>query len=83
MPDGNGTRRDLFFIAAILFQTVIIGWLVIQVSQMRGNRFTSGDGLAVWKAISEKADSKDVPPERFEAFVDRLEERIRALEEEH
>lgn len=83
MVNGDATRKDLFFLAAILFQTVVIGWLVIQVSQMRGNRFTSGDGLAIWQALSEKADSDDYPPDWLTDKVDEMEVRIRELERQH
>jgi hypothetical protein len=83
LRNGETLRRDIFFLFAILLQTAIIGWLVMEVGQMKGNRFTSGDGLAVWKAISEKADSDDVPPQWLQDAVERIESRLRALEEQH
>lgn len=69
--NGNGTtiRRDLFFVVALLVQTIALAWLVVVVSEMRGNRFTSADGLAVWKAIGE------LPPDRFEMRMFRAEQR--------
>lgn len=49
-----------------------------QIAEMRGNRFTSGDGLEVWKAIHQlRADMavipKDNPPAWFKERVDKLE----------
>lgn len=52
-------------------------------AETSGNRFTSGDALAVWKEIAEiktqiASMPKEVPPQWFVQRVDRLESSLNA-----
>ena len=77
------------------------GFLLLQVMTIRGdisametrisvieaNRFSAEDGLAVWRALSDKASKDEVPPSWFKEEFDRLRDdfqdhKIRTRDEE-
>ena len=51
-----------------------------RVVTIEANRFTSTDGMAIWQAMSEKANKIDVPPAWFLADFTELKVRVDALE---
>ena len=77
------------------------GFLLLQVMTIRGdisametrisvieaNRFSAEDGLAVWRALSDKANKDEVPPSWFKDEFNRLRDdfeghKIRTRDEE-
>ena len=70
----------LVLIPVLFFLWGQVAELNVAIARMEGNRFTSGDGLAVWQAIEGKADRDAVPPPWFLERVAVLEERVRELE---
>lgn len=56
----------------------------VAVSEMKGNRFTNGDGLSIWKEIAELKTRiatipTEAPPKWFLERVDRMEENQQRL----
>lgn len=51
-----------------------------RVSVMEANRFTSEDGVAMWRAMAQKADRDDVPPQEVLRRLGAIEEAILRIE---
>jgi hypothetical protein len=83
--NGDGKVLPPGFVSLVVqfVMAMVLAWCVVQIAQMRANRFTSADGLDVWKAMSDKADVDDVPPQWFQNEVIGLELRIQELERQH
>ena len=51
-----------------------------RITVIEANRFTSADGARVWEELYKRPTFDQVPPVWFQEFVERLDERLTALE---
>lgn len=74
---------EIVILLLLAINTGLTGWslnkavsMSERISTMEANRFTASDGLEVWKALSAKADSKDIPAPETLRRLDYLEKII-------
>jgi len=78
--NGNGQRYWEWL--RLVVGTMILPWCIwlsftlVQIDKrvavIESNRFSSDDGMMVWRALSNKADKSDIPPAWFLAEFNRL-----------
>ena len=87
IPNGS-TAKWVQLIAAGLVLPLLV-WVLIEVASMKGNRFTSQDGMEVWQEIAGIRETiAALPPDSFEMKVDKMastlgeiDKRLAVLEE--
>lgn len=91
--NGNGKRYPptaqsnavvawLEFIIKLLIIPALIWGVNIErrITRIESSRFTTEDGLSVWRELDRKIDRTDVPPIWFQDEVDDLKERQNRFE---
>ena len=78
----NGSAAKAWEWLRLFLGALVIPWCIwmsitivdiqTRVAVIESNRFSSADGLEVWKELNKKADSDEVPPKWFLSEFQRL-----------
>lgn len=77
VPKVNGWVTKAATPVALGVLATLVGWVLINVSEIKGNRFTSEHGQQVWKEIARiREDIAKLPPQRFMDRFTKLEDKM-------
>ena len=86
-PNGNGKSSISMLQWVLGFVIASLAWVCLGMAEIKGNIFTSQDGLAIWKEISsirQKIASMptEAPPAWFVQDVNELKSDVKSLTED-